>query len=53
MKTVKIKIGDHDIKELEKIFENESNFQPRCKEDYLIHNLLKQIVANPKVAEEA
>ena len=48
MKTVTIKIGDQDLKDLSQIFEHESEFQPKSKEDRLIVEILRQVLNNPK-----
>lgn len=48
MKQVTIKIGDQDLKDLEKIFENENDFKPAAPQDYLLIALMKQIINNPK-----
>jgi len=49
MKTVTIKIGDYDLLQIEKIFENEADFQPRDPRDELIVAILRQVRDNPKV----
>jgi len=48
MKQVTITIGDSDLKDLEKIFENEKEFKPVTPQDHLLIALMKQIVENPK-----
>ena len=48
MKNVTIKIGDTDLQDLEKIFSNESSFRPVAKEDFLIIEILRQVLNNPK-----
>lgn len=48
MKEVTIKIGDSDLKDLEKIFENEKDFNPVAPQDFLLIALMKQIINNPK-----
>jgi len=48
MNKVTIKVGDDDVKTLQNILKNEENFQPQCKEDYLIFEILKQVDANEK-----
>jgi len=52
MNTVKINVGDEDLRILETIFKNESNFQPKCNEDRIVEELLRQIVKNPKTKIE-
>jgi len=49
MKAVTIKIGDYDEIQINKIFENEPDFQPRDPRDELIIAILRQIRDNPKV----
>ena len=49
MKTVTIKIGDYDLVQIEKIFENEADFKPRDPRDELIVEILRQVRDNPKV----
>jgi|TARA_B100000131_G_scaffold245112_1_gene237874 hypothetical protein len=49
MKSVTIKIGDYDVEVLEKIFANETNFEPRDPRDELIVEIMRQVVNNPKV----
>lgn len=49
MKTVIIKIGDQDLKDLSQIFEHESEFKPKSKEDRLIVEILRQVINNPKI----
>ncbi len=48
MKTVKIKVGDYDLELLQKIFNNESDFEPRDDRDILLIQLMKQVLENPK-----
>ena len=48
MKSVTIKIGDHDLTDLANIFKNEASFKPMTKEDHLIIQILKQVLNNPK-----
>lgn len=48
MKQVTINIGDSDLKDLEEIFQNEPDFRPQAKQDYLIIEILRQIIKNPK-----
>lgn len=48
MKQVTIKIGDEDIKDLNEIFKNESDFKPQVRQDMLIVEILRQVVNNPK-----
>ena len=49
MKSVTIKVGDYDIQTIEKIFENEKDFEPRDPRDELLVAILRQVVENPKV----
>lgn len=49
MKTVTIKIGDYDLLQIEKIFENEADFQPRDPRDELLIEIMRQVRDNPKV----
>ena len=46
MKKVLIEVGDDDVKDLKRIFSNENSFEPKAREDYLIINILKQVVQN-------
>lgn len=48
MKSVTVNVSDEDIKDLQEIFDNEPNFQPRARQDYLIIAILKQVLDNPK-----
>lgn len=48
MKSVTIKIGDDDLKNLTNIFKNEASFKPMTTEDLLIIQILKQVLDNPK-----
>lgn len=48
MKTVSVKIGDDDLKDLAVIFKNESSFKPMAREDHLIISILRQVLDNPK-----
>ena len=48
MKTVTIKIGDEDLKDLQEIFKNEADFKPMAKQDHLIIALLRQVLNNDK-----
>ena len=50
MRSVTINIGEDDLKDLQQIFKNESNFQPQAREDYLIVSILKQILEKAKQA---
>ena len=49
MKSVTIKIGDYDLLQINKIFENESDFQPRDPRDELLVEILRQVRDNPKI----
>lgn len=49
MKSVTIKIGDYDLLQIDKIFENESDFQPRDPRDELLVEILRQVKDNPKI----
>ena len=49
MKSVTIKIGDYDVDVLEKIFANESDFNPRDPRDELRVEIMRQVVENPKI----
>ena len=48
MKQVTINIGDSDLEDLKKIFENEKDFKPTAPQDFLLIALMKQIIDNPK-----
>jgi len=49
MKSVTITVGDYDILTIQKIFENEKDFEPRDPRDELIIKVLRQIIDNPKI----
>ena len=49
MKSVTIKVGDYDLLQINKIFENESDFQPRDPRDELLVEILRQDKDNPKI----
>jgi|TARA_B100002019_G_scaffold192267_1_gene166293 hypothetical protein len=49
MKSVTIKVGDYDLLQINKIFENESDFQPRDPRDELLVEILRQVKDNPKI----
>jgi len=49
MKQVTINIGDDDLKEIANIFKNEPDFKPQAKQDYLIIEVLRQVLNNPKM----
>ena len=49
MKSVTIKVGDYDLVQINKIFENESDFQPRDPRDELLVEILRQVKDNPKI----
>ena len=49
MKSVTITVGDYDILTIEKIFENEKDFEPRDPRDELLIKIMKQIINNPKI----
>jgi hypothetical protein len=49
MNTVTIRIGDDDLKVIDRIFENESAFDPRTQEDRVLIEVMKQVQKNPKV----
>jgi hypothetical protein len=49
MKQVTINIGDDDLKEIANIFKNEADFKPQAKQDYLIIEVLRQVLNNPKM----
>ena len=44
MKSVTIKIGDYDLKTLDKIFENEQDFKPTDPRDELLIAIMKQFL---------
>lgn len=46
MRSITIQVGEEDLKDLEKIFENESSFKPQVREDFLIVAILKQVLKN-------
>lgn len=48
MKNVTIKIGDDDLKTLTEIFKTEDDFKPQATQDFLIINILKQVLENEK-----
>lgn len=48
MKQVTINIGDEDLKDIAEIFKNEPDFKPQARQDYLIIEILRQILNNPK-----
>lgn len=43
-----IRIGELDIKTLQGIFENESDFKPQSREDRLIIEVMRQVLNNEK-----
>ena len=49
MNSVTIRIGDDDLKVIDRIFENESAFDPRTQEDRVLIEVMKQVQNNPKV----
>ena len=49
MNTVTIRIGDDDLKVIDRIFENESAFDPRTQEDRVLIEVMKQVQNIPKV----
>ena len=49
MKSVTITVGDYDILTIEKIFENEKDFEPRDPRDELLIKVMRQIIDNPKI----
>ena len=49
MKSVTLKVGDYDLIQINKIFENESDFQPRDPRDELLVEILRQVKDNPKI----
>ena len=49
MKSVTIKIGDYDLKTLDKIFENEQEFKPTDPRDELLIAIMKQVRDNPRI----
>jgi hypothetical protein len=48
MKSVTIKIGEDDLKDLQQMFKKEADFNPKVREDFLIISVLKQVLDNPK-----
>jgi len=48
MKTVTIKIGETDLRDLAEIFKNEAEFKPQAPQDHLIISILRQVLDNPK-----
>lgn len=53
MKSVTIQVGDDDIKSLKDIFKNEASFKPQAPQDYLIINILKQVIHNSDFQNES
>tara|TARA_A100001515_G_scaffold123334_1_gene107161 strand:- start:374 stop:529 length:156 start_codon:yes stop_codon:yes gene_type:complete len=51
MKEVTISVGDQDIKDLEEIFKNESNFEPQIRQDRLIVAILKEVLKKAQDSE--
>ena len=49
MKSVTITVGDYDILTIQKIFENEKDFEPRDPRDELLIKVMRQIIDNPKI----
>ena len=52
MNSVTIKVGDEDLKLLEEIFKNEEDFKPQVKQDYLLIEIMRQVLDNPKTKLE-
>jgi len=52
MNSVTIKVGDEDLKLLEEIFKNEEDFKPQVKQDYLLIEIMRQVLENPKTKLE-
>lgn len=48
MKQVTINIGDQDLSDVAEIFKNEPDFKPQARQDYLIIEILRQVLNNPK-----
>lgn len=48
MKQVTINIGDADLNDVAEIFKNEPDFKPQVRQDYLIIEILRQVLNNPK-----
>lgn len=48
MKQVTINIGDDDLKDIAEIFKNEPDFKPQARQDYVIIEVLRQVINNPK-----
>ena len=49
MKSVTITVGDYDLKVINKIFENENNFNPLDPRDELMIEIMRQVKDNPKI----
>lgn len=49
MKQVTINIGDEDLKDIADIFKNEADFKPQARQDFLIIEILRQVLNNPKM----
>ena len=52
MKTVTIRIGDDDLKLINRIFDNEADFKPQTEEDKVLIEIMRQVKNNPKVEFE-
>tara|TARA_R100000005_G_C4896909_1_gene140942 strand:+ start:173 stop:346 length:174 start_codon:yes stop_codon:yes gene_type:complete len=52
MNTVTIRIGDDDLKLINKIFDNEADFKPQTEEDKVLIEIMRQVKNNPKVEFE-
>ncbi len=51
MKAITVYVADDELEDLEKIFFNEKDFKPQVRQDFIIINLLKQLVLNSKKPE--
>ena len=52
MNTVTIRIGDDDLKLINKICDNEAAFNPQTEEDKVLIEIMRQVKNNPKVEFE-
>ena len=52
MKKIQVTIGDYDLSKLEEIFEKEDNFQPKCTEDQIIIEVMRQCIDPENIVKE-
>ena len=53
MKKIQVTIGDYDLSKLEEVFEQEDSFQPKCVEDQIIIEIMRQCIDPENIVKDS